>query len=95
MAPIVRVERRFPHESMHAGLGAQPPVCMVSGELERRALDPCDIPDRQVEDLGIEGPPFAPAQVLRIPTKLRLTPSVRDRFPANYGIVLAASSQIT
>ena len=39
VAARVRIERRLAHQAVHAVLGAQVPVGVVAGDLERRALD--------------------------------------------------------
>jgi hypothetical protein len=48
---------------MHAGLGPQPAVSVVAGEVDARALDAGDFAVADVDDLGLEAVLLAPAQV--------------------------------
>jgi hypothetical protein len=59
----VGVERRFAHQAVDAGLGAQRAVGIASGQLDRRALDAGDLAGRLVEQLGLEALALRIAQV--------------------------------
>jgi hypothetical protein len=63
MPAIAGVEWRFPHQAVHAGLGAQPPVRIGPVDLDRGALDACDFARTLFDHLGPEAARIGPAQV--------------------------------
>src|SRR5690606_26040834 len=63
VAAVAGVERRLAHQPVHAGLGAQPAVGILAGELHRGALAAGDFARRSLDDLGVETVLLAPAQI--------------------------------
>src|SRR5712691_2237648 len=57
------VERRDPHEPVHAGLSAQIAVGVDTGDLDRDGLDSGFFTGQQVDDFGIEAGALTPSQV--------------------------------
>jgi hypothetical protein len=64
MAAAGRVERRFAHQAMHAGLGAQETVGIFAFDLQRRGLDAGDLALGLFHHLDLEALALAIAQVL-------------------------------
>jgi hypothetical protein len=63
VAAVAGVERRFAHQAMHAGLGAQVAVGIVAGNLERCALDARDIAVGLFQHFDLKTFAFAIAQI--------------------------------
>ena len=63
MAAVPGIEGRLPHEPVDPALGAQPPVGVVAGETDGGALDARHFPRRHLDQLGLEPPALAPAQI--------------------------------
>ena len=57
------VERRDPHETMHADLGRQQTVRVVAGDRQRHALEPGFVAGLIVDHLALEAATLHPAQV--------------------------------
>ena len=63
MAPIARIERRFAHQAMHAGFGAQPTEGVGAVEADRGAFDTGHFAARGLDQLRGKSLGFAPAQI--------------------------------
>ena len=63
VAAVARIEGGLAHQAVHAGLGAQPAVCVVAVDAHGRALDARLLARRALHQLGIEAAPLGPAQV--------------------------------
>ena len=63
MAPVPGVERRLPHQPVHAGLGAQPTVGVFPLETYGGALDAGHLSVGHLDQIGLESAPLTPAQV--------------------------------
>ena len=63
MPPIAGIERRLAHEPVHARLGAQPAVRVLTSELHRGALDARDFAGTRIDDFRREAARGAPPQV--------------------------------
>ncbi len=63
LAPLLRIERADPHESMDAALGAQPAVGPPSADLDGHALETGLLAFLLVDDLGLEAVALGPTQV--------------------------------
>ena len=63
VARVLLIERRDPHQPMHAVLGAQPAVRRFPFHLQRRRLDPGLVALHPVDQLGRELRALRPAQI--------------------------------
>ena len=63
MPPRRLIERRNPHEPVHAGLGGQQPVRVVADDHERRALQARFVARLVVHQLALEAAALGPAQI--------------------------------
>ena len=63
MASIARVERRLAHQPVHAGLGAQPAVGVLTDDVHGRTLHAGNLAGGRLDDLGLEIVRLGPAQV--------------------------------
>ena len=63
MAAIAGVERRFSHQTVHAGLGAQPAIGVVAGHADGRALDAGHLAGALIDDFGLDAVRIRPFQV--------------------------------
>ena len=57
------IERRDPHEAVHAGLGRQQPIGVIAGDRERRALQARLVARLIVDQLPLEPAALGPSQV--------------------------------
>ncbi len=63
MAAVARIERRFSHQPMHAGLGAQPAVGIIADHADGRALDARDFAGALIDDFGLDAVRVGPLQI--------------------------------
>jgi len=63
MPAVAGIERRFAHQAMHAGLGAQPAEGIRPFDAYRGALDADDFTVGLFDKLGLETAPLRPAQI--------------------------------
>jgi len=63
VAAVVGIERRFPHQAVHADLGLEPAVGVVARDPERSRLDARDFAVTGFQQFGLPAPIFGPAQV--------------------------------
>ena len=63
MATVARIEGRFPHQTVYAGLGAQPAESVRAFETHGRAFDAGNVALGNLDQLGFESLGLAPAQI--------------------------------
>src|SRR5262245_41872283 len=74
VAPRRLIERRDPHETMHACFGRHEAIGVIAGDGEGRALDTCFLTGLVVDDVALESAPLCP---LEIHTEEHLRPVLR------------------
>ena len=60
---VAGVERRFAHQAVHAGFGAQPAVGIVADHADGRALDAGDFAVALIDDFGLDAMRVGPFQI--------------------------------
>src|SRR5579863_4319430 len=63
MAAVAGIERRFAHQAVYTGLGAQPAVGVLALHFHTRALDTGNLPGAHVDDLAAQAARRTPAQI--------------------------------